>query len=183
VMSCPAAVDGAGPARSVRDARRRLDQRPAAEARPVPKLRPARLREESRRLEEEHQVHCRTNEAYEAYRVRGVMEDRRRSSAWWRCFSTPSSSPFAPTGQGRSPARLGIPRRRRARVALGDAGDARLLRGLTGARPRPDRPRPRRGMLLSRTAPRMIEAIEQCGRNCPGSGCEAEATGFMPVGQ
>jgi hypothetical protein len=29
-------------------------------------------------LEEEHQVHCRANEAYEAHRARGVMKDGRR---------------------------------------------------------------------------------------------------------
>ena len=62
----------------LRDAKRRLDERRAAEARPVRKSRPARLREGKRRLEEEHEVHCRANEAYEAYRARGVMKDGRR---------------------------------------------------------------------------------------------------------
>jgi transposase len=62
----------------LRDARRRLDERRAAEARPVAKSRPARLREGKRRLEEGHEVHCRANEAYEAYRARGVMKDGRR---------------------------------------------------------------------------------------------------------
>ena len=62
----------------LRDAKRRLDERRAAEARPVPKSRPARLREGKRRLEEEHEVHCQANEAYEAYRARGVMKDGRR---------------------------------------------------------------------------------------------------------
>jgi transposase len=62
----------------LRDAKRRLNERRAAEARPVPKSRPARLREGQRRLEEEHDVHCRANEAYEAYRARGVMNDGRR---------------------------------------------------------------------------------------------------------
>ena len=51
----------------LRDAKRRLDERRAAEARPVAKSRPARLREGKRRLEEEHEVHCQANEAYEAY--------------------------------------------------------------------------------------------------------------------
>jgi transposase len=61
-----------------RDAKRRLDEHRAAEARPVAKSRPARLREGRRRLEEEHDVHGRANEAYEAYRARGVMKDGRR---------------------------------------------------------------------------------------------------------
>jgi hypothetical protein len=65
----------------LRDAKRRLDERRAAEARPVPKSRPARLREGKRRLEEDHDVHCRANEAYEAYRARGVMKDGRRFGA------------------------------------------------------------------------------------------------------
>jgi hypothetical protein len=39
-------------------------------------------------LEEEHDVHCRANEAYEAYRARGVMKDGRR-------FGEPSS-PYTP---------------------------------------------------------------------------------------
>ena len=45
--------------------------------------------------------------------------------------------------QGGRAGRLGIHRSRRAGAAGGDARDARVLRGLAGARPRPDRPRPR----------------------------------------
>jgi transposase len=55
----------------LREAKRRLDERRAERARPVPRSRPARLQESKRRLEEEHDVHCRANEAYEAYRARG----------------------------------------------------------------------------------------------------------------
>jgi hypothetical protein len=62
----------------LREAKRRLDERRAAEARPIPKSRPERLKEAKRRLEEDHAVHCRANEAYEAYRARGVMKDGRR---------------------------------------------------------------------------------------------------------
>jgi transposase len=62
----------------LRDARRRLDERRAAEARPIPRSRPDRLRESKRRLEEEHQVECQANAAYEGYRARGVMKDGRR---------------------------------------------------------------------------------------------------------
>ena len=62
----------------LRDARRRLDDRRAAEARPIPRSRPDRLRESKRRLEEELEVECQANAAYEAYRARGVMKDGRR---------------------------------------------------------------------------------------------------------
>jgi transposase len=62
----------------LREAKRRLEKRRAAEAEPIPKARPERLREGKRRLEEDHAVHCRANEAYDAYRARGVMRDGRR---------------------------------------------------------------------------------------------------------
>jgi transposase len=79
----------------LRDARRRLDERRAAEARPVPKSRPARLREGKRRLEEEQRVHCRANEAYAAYRARGVMKDGRRFGK----PPTPYTPPPTPQGK------------------------------------------------------------------------------------
>jgi hypothetical protein len=44
----------------------------------VARSRPERVRESKRRLEEELAVECRANEAYEAYRARGVMRDGRR---------------------------------------------------------------------------------------------------------
>jgi hypothetical protein len=81
--------------RWLRDARRRLDERRAAEARPVPKSRPARLREGKRRLEEEHQVHRRANEAYGANRARGVMKDGRRFGK----PPTPYQPPARPQGK------------------------------------------------------------------------------------
>jgi transposase len=56
----------------LREAKRRLDERRAAEARPVPRSRPDRLRDAKRRLDEELRVEQRANEAYEAYRARGV---------------------------------------------------------------------------------------------------------------
>jgi transposase len=65
----------------LREARRRLDQRRAEEARPIPRSRPERLAEAKRRLEEEHAVECGANDAYEAYRARGVMRDGRRFGA------------------------------------------------------------------------------------------------------
>jgi transposase len=75
----------------LRDAKRRLDERRAAEARPVAKSRPARLREGKRRLEEEHDVHCQANEAYEAYRARGVMKDGRRFGAPPKPYQPPDT--------------------------------------------------------------------------------------------
>jgi Transposase domain (DUF772)/Transposase DDE domain len=62
----------------LREAKRRLDERRAEEARPVPRSRPDRLKEAKRRLEEEHEVQCRANADYEAYRARGRMKDGRR---------------------------------------------------------------------------------------------------------
>jgi transposase len=62
----------------LREAKRRLDERRAEEARPIPASRPDRLNETKRRLEEEHEVECRANADYEAYRARGRMKDGRR---------------------------------------------------------------------------------------------------------
>jgi hypothetical protein len=79
----------------LRDAKRRLDERRAAEAKRIPKSRPERLREGKRRLEEEHEVHCQANEAYEAYRARGVMKDGRRFGK----PPTPYTPPATPEGK------------------------------------------------------------------------------------
>ena len=65
----------------LREAKRRLDDKRADEARPIPRSRPERLRESTRRLEEEHRVECQANADYEAYRARGVMRDGRRFGA------------------------------------------------------------------------------------------------------
>jgi transposase len=62
----------------LREAKRRLDDKRAEEARPIPRSRPDRLKETKRRLEEEHDVECRANAEYEAYRARGRMKDGRR---------------------------------------------------------------------------------------------------------
>ena len=62
----------------LREAKRRLDQKRAEAARPIPRSGPDRLNEVKRRLEEEHQVECRANADYEAYRARGRMRDGRR---------------------------------------------------------------------------------------------------------
>ncbi|MDP9189461.1 MAG: hypothetical protein M3O25_09460, partial [Actinomycetota bacterium] len=62
----------------LRDARQRLDERREREARPIPRSREARLCESRRRLEEELQAEREANEAYEAYRSRGISRDGRR---------------------------------------------------------------------------------------------------------
>ncbi len=62
----------------LREAKHRLDQKRAEEAAPIPRSRPERLREAKRRLEEELDVECRANAAYEAYRVHGRTSDGRR---------------------------------------------------------------------------------------------------------
>src|SRR5687767_12021586 len=62
----------------LREAKRRLDDKRAEEAQPIPRSRPQRLKQSKRRLEEELDVECRANAAYEAYRARGRMKDGRR---------------------------------------------------------------------------------------------------------
>jgi hypothetical protein len=62
----------------LRDARQRLDERREREARPIPRSRQARLAESRRRLQEELEAERSANEAYEAYRVRGISRDGRR---------------------------------------------------------------------------------------------------------
>jgi hypothetical protein len=61
-----------------RDARQRLDERRAQQARPLARSRGARLSESKRRLEEELVAEREANEAYEAYRARGISRDGRR---------------------------------------------------------------------------------------------------------
>jgi Transposase DDE domain len=62
----------------LREARHQLDEHRRLEARPVPRSRSGRLLESERRLREELAVERAANEAYEAYRARGVMKDGRR---------------------------------------------------------------------------------------------------------
>jgi transposase len=61
----------------LREAQQRLDEKHEQEARPIPRSRPKRLKESKRRLEEQFWTEQRANEAYEAYRARGVMKDGR----------------------------------------------------------------------------------------------------------
>jgi hypothetical protein len=79
----------------LREAKRRLDEKRAAEAKPIPRSRPERLRQSKRRLEEELAVECAANEAYEAYRARGVMKDGRRFGR----PPDPYQPPDIPTGK------------------------------------------------------------------------------------
>jgi hypothetical protein len=79
-----------------REARRRLDERRAQEAKPIPRSRQARLSESKRRLEEEHGAVRRANEAYEAYRSRGISRDGRRFGGG---PPSPYRVPEAPTGK------------------------------------------------------------------------------------
>jgi hypothetical protein len=62
----------------LRDARQRLDERRAQEARPILRSRTARLSESKRRLEEVLVAEREANDAYEAYRSRGISRDGRR---------------------------------------------------------------------------------------------------------
>jgi transposase len=75
-----------------RDAR----QRRAREARPIPRSRTARLSESKRRLEEELQAERDANEAYEAYRARGISRDGRRFGGG---PPSPHRVPDSPTGK------------------------------------------------------------------------------------
>ncbi len=70
-----------------------LRKKRVEEAAPIPRSRPERLREAKRRMEEELEVECRANAAYEAYRARGVRSDGRR-------FGRPPK-PYQPPAAGR----------------------------------------------------------------------------------
>src|SRR3954470_5638858 len=90
---------------------RRLDDERAEQARPVPRSRPKRLKEAKRRLEEELWTEQRANEAYEAYRARGVMKNGRRFGA----APKPYQPPAVPQGK----------------INLTDP-DSRLVKGMRG---------------------------------------------------
>ena len=62
----------------LRDARQHLDECREREARAVARSRRARLAESKRRLEQELAAEREANEAYEAYRARGISRDGRR---------------------------------------------------------------------------------------------------------
>lgn len=77
------------------EAKRRLDAQREQEARPIPPSRPARVKEAKRRLEEELRTEQRANDAYEAYRARGVMKNGRRFGS----APKPYRPPEQPTGK------------------------------------------------------------------------------------
>jgi hypothetical protein len=62
----------------LRDARRQLDSQREHDPRPIPASRAGRLLVGERKLAEDLAVERQANEAYEAYRARGVMKDGRR---------------------------------------------------------------------------------------------------------
>jgi hypothetical protein len=84
----------------LRDARQRLDERREREARPIPRSRQARLAESRRRLEEELEAERSANEAYEAYRARGISRDGRRFGG---APPSPHRVPDTPTGRSTRP--------------------------------------------------------------------------------
>jgi transposase len=73
----------------LREAKQRLEAERAANPKPVPQSRPARVKEAKRRLEEQLWVECRANEAYEAFRARGVDRTGRR-------LNDSSTKPYTP---------------------------------------------------------------------------------------
>jgi transposase len=81
----------------LREAKRRLDERRADEARPIPRSRRERLTDAKQRLDRELEAERRGNEAYEAYRARGVGRSGRRFSP----AATPKPYTLPATPQGK----------------------------------------------------------------------------------
>ena len=79
----------------LREGRRVLDQMREQQARPIARSRVARFEESARRLEENLTVERAANDAYEAYRGRGVMKDGRRFGG----PPTPYQPPETPAGR------------------------------------------------------------------------------------
>src|ERR1039458_737034 len=75
----------------LREAKQRLAAKRAEEAKPIARSRPERLRESKRRLEEELATEQRANDAYEAYRARGVMKDGRRFGGGNKPYQPPET--------------------------------------------------------------------------------------------
>ena len=88
---------GAGRAKWLAEAKRRLEERRAQEAKPIPASRQQRLRESKRRLDEDLATECRANGAYEAYRARGLMRNGRRLGA--HSPPKPYTPPATPPGK------------------------------------------------------------------------------------
>ena len=79
----------------LREAKQRLEAERAANPKPVPQSRPTRVKEAKRRLEEELWVEQRANDAYEAYRARGVDKRGRGFGGG----SKPYQPPATPAGK------------------------------------------------------------------------------------
>ena len=79
----------------LREAKKRLQAERDANPQPVPRERPARVKEAKRRLEEELWTEQRANDAYEAYRARGVDKRGRGFGGG----SKPYQPPAVPAGK------------------------------------------------------------------------------------
>src|ERR1019366_8946588 len=79
----------------LREAKQRLQAERDATPKPVPRSRPPRVKEAKRRLEEELWVEHRANDAYEAYRARGVDKRGRGFGGG----SKPYQPPATPAGK------------------------------------------------------------------------------------
>ena len=109
----PELTSSQGRRKWLREAQRELDRRREQEARPVPRSRSARLKEAKRRFDEQLFTECRANEAYEAFRARGVMKNGRRLGP--NTTPKPYQPPAVPEGQ----------------INLTDP-DSRVVKGLRG---------------------------------------------------
>src|SRR5215212_4071045 len=65
----------------LREAKKRLEAERSANPQPVPRDRPKRVKQAKRRLDEELQTEVRANQAYEAWRARGIAADGSRRMA------------------------------------------------------------------------------------------------------
>jgi transposase len=93
----PQLATGEGRRAWLREAKKRLEAERAANPQPVPRDRPKRVREAKRRLDEELWTEVRANQAYEAWRARGVAADGSRRMA--PGMSKPFTPPEVPQGR------------------------------------------------------------------------------------
>lgn len=109
----PELATSSGRQKWLREAQRHLDEKRSERVRPIPRARPERLKESKRRLEEELWTECQANQAYEAYRARGVMRNGRRLG------SNTTPKPYTP------------PPRPLGKINTTDP-DSRLVKGMRG---------------------------------------------------
>src|SRR4051794_4673633 len=81
----------------LREARKRLEAERSAHPQPVPRDRPKRVKQAKRRLDEELRTEVRANQAYEAWRARGVAAGGARRGG--PGMSKPVTPPPGPQGQ------------------------------------------------------------------------------------